>query len=73
MKDLIVASNNNGKIKEYKEILEPLGFNVLSQSEANIDIEVEETGETFEENSILKAEAIYYFGRTTFHLRIASY
>ena len=59
MKDLIVASNNKGKIKEYKEILEPLGFNVLSQSEANINIEVEETGKTFEENSILKAEAIY--------------
>ena len=59
MKDLIVASNNQGKIKEYKEILEPLGFNLMSQSEANINIEVEETGETFEENSTLKAEAIY--------------
>ena len=59
MRDLIVASNNKGKIKEYKEILEPLGFNVMSQSEANINIEVEETGETFEENSILKAEAIH--------------
>ena len=59
MKDLIVASNNQNKIKEYKAILEPLGFNVISQSEAGINIEVEETGTTFEENSLLKAQAIY--------------
>ena len=61
MKDLIIASNNKGKIREYKELLEPLGFNVMSQSEANINLEVEETGETFEENAELKANAIYEF------------
>ena len=59
MKDIIIASNNKGKIKEYKDLLENFGYNVLSQSEANINIEVEETGETFEENAILKAQAIY--------------
>lgn len=59
MKELIVASNNQEKIKEYKLILEPLGFKILSQSEAGINIEVEETGTTFEENSLLKAKAIY--------------
>lgn len=57
--DLIVASNNKGKIKEYKNILEPLGFNVYSQSEKDINIEVEETGTTFEENALLKAKAIF--------------
>lgn len=57
--DIIIASNNKGKISEYKNILEPLGFTVLSQSEIDINIEVEETGTTFEENAILKAEAIY--------------
>ncbi len=57
--DLIVASNNKGKIKEYKDILEPLGFTIFSQSEKNINIEVEENGTTFEENAILKAQAIY--------------
>lgn len=57
--DLIIASNNTGKIKEFKNILEPLGYNVISQSEKNINIEVEETGTTFEENAILKAQAIY--------------
>ena len=57
--DLIIASNNKGKIKEFKSILEPMGFKVYSQSEKNINIEVEETGTTFEENASLKAQAIY--------------
>ena len=57
--DLIIASNNKGKISEYKSILEPLGYKVFSQGEKNINIEVEETGTTFEENAILKAGAIY--------------
>ena len=56
---LIIASNNEGKIREIKKILEPLGYEVLSQKEANIDLEVEETGKTYEENATLKAEAIY--------------
>ena len=57
--DLIIASNNKGKLKELKNILEPMGFEVYSQSEKNINIEVEETGTTFEENAMIKAQAIY--------------
>lgn len=57
--NIIIASNNKGKIKEFKKILEPLGYNVFSQSEAGVNIEVEETGTTFEENAKLKARAIY--------------
>ena len=56
---LLIASNNPGKIREYREILEPFGFQVASQSEANIRLEVAETGTTFEENAALKARAIY--------------
>ena len=56
---LIIASNNKGKIREYKDIFEPLGFRVFSQNEENIRLEVEETGSTFEQNAILKARAIY--------------
>lgn len=59
MKDLIIASNNQGKIKEYKEILSKYGYNVISQSESGITIDVDETGTTFEENAHLKACAIY--------------
>ena len=51
--------NNEGKIREMKKILIPLGYEVLSQREANIELEVEETGTTYEENAVLKAEAIY--------------
>ena len=56
---LIIASNNKGKIREYKELLEPLGFQVYSQGEKNIRIEVEETGSTFEQNAVLKARAVF--------------
>lgn len=57
--ELIIASNNPGKIREYHDILEPLGFTVYSQKDKGIFIEVEETGTTFEENARLKARAIY--------------
>ena len=56
---LILATNNQGKVKEYRDILTPLGFEVLSQSEAGIHLDVEETGATFAENAFLKAKAIY--------------
>ena len=56
---VILASNNKNKLREIKKILEPFGFEVISQSQAGADIEVEENGLTFEENSELKARAIY--------------
>ena len=56
---IVLATNNNNKLREFREILEPAGFEVLSQSEAGADIEVEETGTTFEENSYLKAKGVY--------------
>ena len=55
---MILASNNKGKLREMRELLSGLGIEVLSQREAGFDIEVEETGTTFEENSYLKASAI---------------
>lgn len=53
----VLASNNEDKLKEMRAILSDLGFCVISQSEAGIDLEVEETGETFYENAYQKAEA----------------
>lgn len=56
---IIAATQNKGKIKEICEIFGPLGFEVISQKDAGIDIDVEETGTTFEENAKIKARAIY--------------
>jgi XTP/dITP diphosphohydrolase len=57
--NMILASNNPHKLREFREILEPLGCHVISQEEAGIHVDPEETGETFEENSAIKARAVY--------------
>ena len=59
MKKLIVASNNEHKITEIKQMLADFPFEVISLKEANIDVDVEETGTTFEENSYIKANEIF--------------
>ena len=53
----ILASNNNGKLREMKAILAETGAEVVSQREAGADFEAEETGTTFEENALIKARA----------------
>ena len=54
----VLASRNAKKLKELQEILSGSGIDIMLQSEAGVDIEVEETGLTFEENAILKAETV---------------
>ncbi|SMC46671.1 XTP/dITP diphosphatase [Papillibacter cinnamivorans] len=54
---LILASNNRHKLAEMRAILEGLGIQVMLQSEAGISTNPEETGETFEENALIKARA----------------
>lgn len=54
---IIAATKNKNKLREFSEILK--GFEIISQEEAGVDIDVEETGTTFEENSLLKAKAIF--------------
>lgn len=55
---VIAATKNKGKIKEMQEILSPLDIEIISQEEAGIELEVEETGDTFERNALLKARAV---------------
>lgn len=55
---LVLASKNQKKLVEMNAILSQLGIEVCSESEVGVDIDVEETGTTFEENSLLKAEAV---------------
>lgn len=54
---IIAATKNKNKLREFGEILK--GFEIISQEDAGLDIDVEETGSSFEENSMLKARAIY--------------
>lgn len=53
----VLASNNAKKLNELRAILSSMGMDVISQREAGCDFEVDETGTTFAENSLLKARA----------------
>jgi len=55
---IVLASRNDHKLKEMKTILDGLGMEVISESEAGVDVQVDETGETFEENAALKARSV---------------
>ncbi|MEG0875709.1 MAG: XTP/dITP diphosphatase [Oscillospiraceae bacterium] len=52
----ILASNNKGKLSELRDILSELDVELVSQSEAGLQLEAEETGTSFEENASIKAE-----------------
>lgn len=58
-KKVVMATNNANKLREVREILSPLGFEVFSQSEVNVSVEPDENGTTFKENSLIKARAVY--------------
>lgn len=55
---VVLASKNKHKLAEISKITEKFGIELVLQSELGVDIDVEETGTTFEENSFLKAEAV---------------
>lgn len=52
---LVAATNNKGKLREYKRMLEPLGFEILSLSDLSLEADPEETGNSFAENARIKA------------------
>ncbi len=56
---LVIATNNQGKVREIKEMLTPLGYEPISLKDAGIEIDVVEDGETFAENAHKKAAAVY--------------
>lgn len=58
LKQVIAATNNVGKLKEFQAILEPLGFRVISMKDAGISADPDETGMTFAENAKIKAKAV---------------
>lgn len=58
MKDIIIATKNQGKAKDFESIFGPLGYTVKTLNDVASHMDVEETGTTFEANAILKAEAL---------------
>ncbi len=58
MQTIIFATGNKGKLREIKEIMEGLPYNIVSMKEAGLETDIDETGTSFEENSVLKARAV---------------
>jgi XTP/dITP diphosphohydrolase len=63
MKQLVIATRNAGKLREFRDLLLPLECTVLSLADLSIDADLEESGSTFAENARLKALA---YSRLTF-------
>lgn len=55
---VVLASKNPHKLVEMKDILGHMGVEVVLESDVGVDVDVEETGETFEANAALKAQAV---------------
>ena len=55
---VVLASKNRHKLEEISQITQKFDMELVLQSELGVDIDVEETGTTFEENSFLKAQAV---------------
>ncbi len=55
---IIAATNNKGKLKEIKSILESADIEIVGLKEAGIEIDPEENGCSFEENALIKARAV---------------
>jgi XTP/dITP diphosphohydrolase len=58
MKEVIIATKNSGKAREFVRMFEPLGFQVKTLLDYEEIEDIEETGSTFEENAIIKAETV---------------
>ena len=56
---VVLASQNPHKLAEMQKILGTLGMEVLLERDVGVNVEVEETGTTFAENSLLKAQAVF--------------
>ena len=57
---IVIASHNLGKIKEFKEMLEPLSYSVVGVEELGLDVSgVIEDGDSFEANALIKAKYVY--------------
>ena len=56
---IIIGSNNQGKLKEFRKYFEPFQINIVSQKDMNV-VSIEETGKTFLSNALKKARYIFF-------------
>ncbi len=63
MKDIMIATSNKNKVREFKEMLEPLGYSVHDLSEVEHE-DVVEDGKTFAQNALIKARGASSSGMT---------
>ncbi len=54
---MVLATNNPGKVREFRRLLEPAGFRVLTPAELGFGLEVAEDGQSYAENALKKAQA----------------
>lgn len=58
LKELLLATNNPGKVREYQRLLGETGFRLVTPAEAGLNVMPAETGDTFARNAVIKAEAL---------------
>ncbi|MGE7113826.1 XTP/dITP diphosphatase [Lysinibacillus sp. NPDC047702] len=58
MKQVVIATKNKGKAKDFEALFGPLGYEVVTMFDVAPEMEIEETGTTFKQNAVLKAEAL---------------
>lgn len=58
MKEIVLASSNQGKVREVEMMMKDMGIKVIPLSETSFTDEIEENGATFEENAVIKAKAV---------------
>lgn len=56
--DIVVGTSNKGKLKEIKEIMKDTEYKVFSLDDLNLNVNIEEDGQTYEENALKKAKEI---------------
>lgn len=59
MNEIIIATHNNGKLKEFEEIFKKYNIKCISLSDLNFNEEIIEDGDTFKENALIKAKTIF--------------
>ena len=59
MKEILLASNNKHKYEELSAILSDLPIRLIKPADLKLDVEIDENGNSYYENALLKAKAFY--------------